>query len=100
MKSRPIFGVGYDMFMDALPQTAHNSYVLAAAELGIVGLFCWIGLLYCSFKGLSVIQLREPRYYNYALGLQSSMVGFCAAAFFYLERMLFYLIYYFLYLDH
>src|SRR3989339_77384 len=37
-KHNLVFGRGYNMFMEALAQTAHNSYVLAAAELGTVGL--------------------------------------------------------------
>ncbi len=82
IKRSPIFGVGYDMFMDALPQTAHNSYILAAAELGMVGLFFWVALFYSSFKGLSIIQNKDKKLKTYALGLQSSLVGFCAAAFF------------------
>jgi len=82
LKSSPLFGVGYDMFMEELPQTAHSSFILAAAELGFLGLMAWVGLLYSSFKGLSIIQENDERLYNYALGLQSSLVGFCAAAFF------------------
>jgi len=82
LKSNPLFGVGYGMFTDRLPQTAHNSFVLAAAELGLVGLFFWMALIYSSFKGLSIIQEHNKEFRNYALGLQSSLVGFCAAAFF------------------
>lgn len=82
MRSNPIFGVGYDMFEEDLPQTAHNSYILAGAELGLVGLFFWMALIYCSFKELSLVQKTEDRLKSYAYGLQSGLVGFCAAAFF------------------
>ena len=82
MKSNPVFGVGFNMFQDHLPQTAHNSYILAGAELGFVGLFFWVSLIYVSLKGLITVQNHVPELYNYALGLQSSLVGFCAAAFF------------------
>ncbi len=82
MKSNPLFGVGFNMFTDRLGQTAHNSFILAGAELGFLGLFLWMALFYSSFKGLSIIQTEAPAYYNYALGLQSSLIGFCAAAFF------------------
>lgn len=82
LKSNPVFGVGFDMFTDYLPKTAHNSFVLAAAELGFVGLFMWMGLLYVSYNGLSKIQEKSQNLQKYALGLQSGLVGFCAAAFF------------------
>jgi len=82
LKSNPIFGVGYGMFADELPQTAHNSFVLAAADLGLVGLFLWMALIYVSMKGLFSVQNNNKELANYALGIQSALVGFCAAAFF------------------
>lgn len=81
-KRNPLFGVGYNMFQEELPQTAHNSFVLAAAELGFVGLFFFVGLIYASFKELSLIQKSDTALKSYALGIQSALVGFSAAAFF------------------
>jgi len=82
VKSNPIFGVGYKMFTDDYGLTAHNSFVLALAEAGILGLFFWVGLFYISFKGLSLVQMYDERLRNYAYGLQASLIGFAAAAFF------------------
>ena len=82
MKSNPIFGVGQNMFTNDYPLTAHNSFVLAASELGLVGLFCWVGLFYVSFKGLSRVQRHHARLAPYAYGLQAALVGFGATAFF------------------
>ncbi len=81
-KSSPIFGVGYRMFSEDYPLTAHNTFVLALSEAGILGLFFWMGLLYSSFKGLSLVQKNNERLKNYAYGLQASLVGFSATAFF------------------
>jgi putative inorganic carbon (HCO3(-)) transporter len=81
-KSNPIFGVGHGMFMDQVAQTAHNSFVLVFSELGFVGFFFWVGLIYASFKCLSYVQDNDERLKTYSIGLQSSLVGFCAAAFF------------------
>lgn len=81
LKRNPLFGAGQDMFTDDYPLTAHNSFVLAFAELGLVGFFCWVGLLYITFKGLVLVE-KHPRLWPYALGLEASLVGFCAAAFF------------------
>ena len=82
LKHNPLFGVGYGMFTDKLPQTAHNSFILAAAELGLIGLFFWMALIYSSFKCLSLVQANDGRLKTYALGLQSGLIGFCMAAFF------------------
>jgi hypothetical protein len=71
-----------NMFTDDYPLTAHNSFVLAFAELGIVGYVFWVGLLYVSFKTFSIIQKHDPRLAPYAFGLQAGLVGFAAAAFF------------------
>ncbi|MBF0331974.1 MAG: O-antigen ligase family protein [Candidatus Omnitrophica bacterium] len=81
-KSNPIFGRGFGMFMEDLPQTAHNSYVLAVAELGFVGLFLWIAMIYISMKGLLMVQNKNKDLANYALGIQTALFGFCVAAFF------------------
>jgi O-antigen ligase len=41
-QSNPLFGVGYDHFMDYYFLTAHNSFVLVLAETGIVGYLLWV----------------------------------------------------------
>lgn len=45
LKSSPLFGVGKDMFMAHHFRTAHNSYVLALSELGLVGYFVWLSII-------------------------------------------------------
>lgn len=82
LKSNPLFGIGYRMFQEDLPLTAHNSYVLAFAELGLLGFFFFVGLLFTSFRELSIVQAHNASLGSYALGLQTALVGFCAAAFF------------------
>lgn len=46
----PVFGVGMRAFTEHHAMTAHNSYVLVLAELGIVGLFLFLTILYLSLK--------------------------------------------------
>ncbi len=82
VKESPFFGRGYGMFTEENPLTTHNSYMLVAAELGLVGLFFFMGLIYASFKELNLIQKTDPVLKPAALGLQSTLVGFCVAAFF------------------
>lgn len=54
-KSRPIFGIGKGLFTDHNPLTAHNSFVLAIAELGVVGYFVWLAIVVLS--GLMLYRL-------------------------------------------
>ncbi len=49
-KSSPVFGVGAREFGSHHFMTAHNSYVLVVAELGIVGFYLFIAMLYLSVK--------------------------------------------------
>jgi putative inorganic carbon (hco3(-)) transporter len=48
--SHPLFGVGVGNFTDHNKLTAHNSLVLAFAELGMVGYFFWFALIIVSFE--------------------------------------------------
>jgi hypothetical protein len=41
LKSHPLFGVGFGQMADNVGQTAHNSIVVCAAELGLFGLYFW-----------------------------------------------------------
>lgn len=61
LRHQPIFGVGHDGFLDHHYLTAHNSYLLIAAESGLVGLVLFSVVLYASIKIPLVILLRlEP----------------------------------------
>lgn len=51
-KQSPVFGVGQRQFSEHHYMTAHNSYVLALAELGFIGLVLFICLLYLTVKTL------------------------------------------------
>ena len=45
LRSNPMFGVGFDNFVDHHIRAAHNSFIHCFAELGFTGYFFWIGLL-------------------------------------------------------
>jgi len=52
-KANPLFGVGYGMFSEhSYSRACHNSFINCYAELGFVGYFFWIGLLYTVIYGL------------------------------------------------
>ncbi len=52
LRSNPLTGVGFGGFLDHHVLTAHNSFVLVFAELGLIGYFFWFGLIV-----LAVIEL-------------------------------------------
>jgi putative inorganic carbon (hco3(-)) transporter len=59
-KHAPIFGIGFGSFTDFNEITAHNSFVLPLAELGLVGATTWVGLLVTITMGVNrLIPRRE-----------------------------------------
>jgi putative inorganic carbon (hco3(-)) transporter len=54
-KSAPLFGIGFGSFTDYNDITAHNSFVLCLAELGLVGSTIWVALLVTTTTGLNRI---------------------------------------------
>jgi O-antigen ligase len=49
----PLFGIGFGNFTDFNEITAHNSFVLCLAELGILGSTLWLALLVTTTIGLN-----------------------------------------------
>lgn len=45
LRQNPLFGVGYGNFTDYNPLTAHNTFVLAFAELGLLGYIAWLAMV-------------------------------------------------------
>jgi O-antigen ligase len=54
-KSAPLFGIGFNGFTDLYEITAHNSFVLCLAELGLLGSTLWVALLVTTTMGLNRI---------------------------------------------
>lgn len=84
LKGNPITGAGYGNFLEYNYLTAHNSYVLCFAEMGLLGYFVWIGMIVVTFKGLSrILKLREGTPEAHLANiLRSSMVGYLTCAWF------------------
>ena len=55
LKSHPLFGVGMGHFMDYAINTAHNSTVVCAAELGLFGFYFWSLFLFSTARSALVI---------------------------------------------
>lgn len=51
LQTEPLLGIGFGRFVEENGgMTAHNSFVLCFAELGLTGYFFWIGSLYYCFR--------------------------------------------------
>jgi hypothetical protein len=106
-KSAPAFGVGYENFANANKgQTAHNSFVVCLAELGLFGYAFWIALLVFTISELNSqiaslssnkappgsgdgddetpteLDPEKAELRRWAEALRLSLAGFLAAAFF------------------
>jgi len=95
LKTGPFFGVGQGNFTEYNHHTAHNSYILVLAELGIFGYMLWCTVLFTTIymlykimdygenhpdiKSLSIIAQREIMM---SKTLIFSMAGFMTTAFF------------------
>jgi len=89
VKQFPFLGVGVEQYREYAwpPLTAHNSYLLPAAELGILGQFLWYGLMYISLKiplkvALSPPVGMDPRLWPYGIALSTAFVGMLVGIFF------------------
>ncbi|MFH1017337.1 MAG: O-antigen ligase family protein [Pseudomonadota bacterium] len=88
LKRSPLIGVGYGMFTDYHPLTAHNSFVLCFAETGLLGAFFWIGLIYVSLLGLRRVVKTggtDPpaaKLVTWSKGTQVAFLGFLSGIFF------------------
>jgi len=65
-KSAPIFGIGFGRFTDFNEITAHNSFVLPLAELGLLGSMIWVALLVTTTMDLNSLIARraEPAMFD------------------------------------
>jgi len=57
LKSNPIIGVGKGQFIEHHKKDTHSSYVRAGAELGLFGLYAFIGMIYS--VALTILKLQE-----------------------------------------
>ena len=84
LKANPILGVGKDQFMEYHKLDSHSSYIRAGAELGLLGLYTYIGMIYSVF--LTILTLQKPYVDNkwrpYYAGFGSFFVSYALASVF------------------
>jgi putative inorganic carbon (HCO3(-)) transporter len=85
-KQSPIWGIGARSFASTNGMTAHNSYLLVAAELGIVGLFIWMSIIVVTIFQLgqvpAIVGKTNPQLARWAVGLRISLGGYLFTSFF------------------
>jgi hypothetical protein len=59
VKANPLFGVGFGRFGDHAINTAHNSVVVCAAELGLFGFYFWSLFLFATGRNAFLIASPE-----------------------------------------
>ena len=83
--SYPFLGVGYGHFTDNHYLTAHNSFVLCFAELGLIGYVIWLGMIIVSFKEMNLSIAQAPvgsEERKWTMLLMVSFIGFLTCSFF------------------
>ncbi|MBJ6723681.1 O-antigen ligase family protein [Geomesophilobacter sediminis] len=84
LTSHPLLGVGKGQFREYHKRDTHNSYVRAGSELGILGLYAFLGTLFYSvFNAAALLKSEEfERLKPYVLGIISFFGGFAVASIF------------------
>ena len=84
--SSPLFGIGFKNFADEAGQTAHNSFVLCFAELGLFGYIWWMTLLVVAFKQLGKVLAPgakiDPELVRVAGALRNALIAFVVTSWF------------------
>jgi hypothetical protein len=66
--------------------TAHNSFLLVAAELGMIGYFLWMSMIVVTLIQLNripqVVGKSDPSLVRWAVGLRISLGGYLFTSFF------------------
>jgi putative inorganic carbon (hco3(-)) transporter len=88
LQENPVLGVGRGQFAQRvdLKLLAHNNYVQNFAELGLTGFFCFVALLWYSFKGALTLSSGryevDAQYASLGRMMCAALVGYAAATYF------------------
>lgn len=83
----PLFGVGAGQFTEYHFRTAHNSFVLGIAEMGVFGMLPWIMLIYLTIKNSAFIgkHLRDAGMQDIGIHVDTvryGLIAYCLSAYF------------------
>ncbi|MFA4932988.1 MAG: O-antigen ligase family protein [Candidatus Omnitrophota bacterium] len=87
--NHPVFGIGignyyYEnrFYAPVHPGRAHNMYLEIMAELGLIGILLFLGIIFHTFKSLNRIIKANNIFSGYARGFYIGLVGFLIAGIF------------------
>ena len=83
-REKPILGIGKGQFEAQHHEIAHNNFVQNITDMGFVGAFIYVSLIYLSFKAVYLVQRLKPKNLKerdiilplLARALLISMIGF------------------------
>lgn len=81
----PLFGVGYGNFKEySYRLQGHNVFVQNMGEMGLIGLFAWVGMFYSFIKSWLTLKptITDPREKSLFNAIFISLVGFLSSGFF------------------
>jgi putative inorganic carbon (hco3(-)) transporter len=82
LKSSPIIGVGKGQFIEHHKRDTHSSYVRAGAELGLLGLYAFMGMIYA--VGLTILKIQktsgDDKWRPYYSGFGAFFVSYIAGS--------------------
>jgi O-antigen ligase len=93
VKEHPLTGIGLGKYKETMEQLgvlgtggmAHNTYLEYAAELGVLGLLLYLGVLISAYRLLGRIRAKardqQDLFYCVSTGMQAGLIGFAGAAF-------------------
>lgn len=79
IKERPLFGIGLGNFEYLAPNSAHNSYIQIASELGIVGFLIWMVFLFTGWMNLFLLKrgMEKRGFIFYAsMGIEIGLIAY------------------------
>ena len=109
MRVNPVLGIGPNMFGEWHGLVAHNSFVHGITEIGFIGIFLWLAMIYMAFRYLAFVRnqtkhvMNKIEYYpkghlsntttsefytslnslnGFSVALEASLVSYLVAAFF------------------
>ena len=86
LKHSPLWGIGFGNFQESQGMTAHNSYLLCAAELGMLGYFLWMSIVVVTMMQLGrvpkVVGASNPALAQWAVALRISLGVYLFTGFF------------------
>jgi len=85
VQQNPVFGIGKGNFANYTGTLiAHNSAIEIMGELGIPGLFFWVGTIFLAFKSLYLLikSSSDPNFISLMTALSISLIGYIVSSMF------------------